>query len=374
VSDQLLRVSDLCSSVSAAGLSRVQALVDGHLLWFESEDAILAPAPEAFASAFLIPAAASNLALKIDAAIDIQWLNQAPAILKLVSNWWGVRKIQILAEPCAGVPCEAPGQSAQCFTGGVDSFYTLTTTTPPPNILVFGHGYDIPLTDQKRLDAFRPSLRETAAAFSARSVVIRSNLRSHPAFRQVSWEWSHGGALAALGHLLCNQVDKLIVPSSYPYHDEKPWGTHWDLDPLWSSSRLEVKHADATLRRNGKVREIVKHPVAMKGLRVCWENRSPTGNCSVCEKCVRTMLALHICGQLNCCQTFDLSVPIEQRLDALVVPAHLRNVYEELREEIDDRTVRDSVDRLIRRRESVGHKFVRRVRGVVRNLFASYGI
>ena len=248
--------------------------------------------------ALLIPAAASNRSLQIDEALDAAWLRHVPDVLKLLNSWWGLRPTRVIAESREVVPRMATRQIAQCFTGGVDSYYALATASPPPDLLVFAHGYDIELTDRQRLDAFRPSLTETAGAFKVRFIVIRSNLRLHPAYQRVSWEWTHGGALAALGHLLGDEVGRLVIPSSYPYHDAKPWGTHWNLDPLWSSSRLSVEHADATLRRNGKVREIVKHPVAMRGLRVCWENRSPTGNCSVCEKCVRTMLALHISGRL----------------------------------------------------------------------------
>jgi hypothetical protein len=366
VSKGVLQVSDLRSSTTAKGFSRVEATVDGELLWFESKDAVLAASPEAYASALLIPAAASNRLLQIDAAIDATWLNQVPDILRLLTSWWDIGQTHVLADTSDVSSRPAMEKSAQCFSGGVDSYYALATASPPPDILVFAQGYDIPLSDEHRLDAFRPSLEETAEAFNARPIVIYTNLRSHSVYKQVNWEWSHGGALAALGHLLGDEIGKLVVPSSYPYHDARPWGTRWDIDPLWSSSKMVVEHADATLRRNGKVREIVKHPVAMSGLRVCWENLGPTGNCSSCEKCVRTMLALHICGQLSRCETFDLSVPLDERLDALFAPTHLCSIYEELREDITDPTVLAAVDRLITRSRHTGKLHLRIARRIRR--------
>lgn len=143
-----------------------------------------------------------------------------------------------------------PGTTAQCFTSGVDSFYALITAKTPPGILVYAHGYDVDLTNQIRVEAFLPGLREVAASFGARAVLIATNLQEHSASQCVDIRRSHGGALAALGHVLAEEVERLVIPSSYPYHDPKPWGSHWDVDPLWSSQRLAViaRHSIARSR------------------------------------------------------------------------------------------------------------------------------
>jgi hypothetical protein len=217
-------------------------------------------------------------------------------------------------------------------------------------MLVFAHGYDIALADERRLTSFLPGLRETAAAYGAKAVVIRTNLKRHPALRRVKWAMSHGGALAALGHLLDNHINRLVIPSSHSQHYEGPWGSHWELDPLWTSSSVAVEHSDASLARDDKVRALGDQEIAMRYLRVCWENNSAAGNCSRCEKCVRTMLVLWMCGSLQHCKTFDLSVPIDARLDALsVAPLHWISHYEELRRRISDKRVGSALDRLLAR-------------------------
>ena len=345
-----MQVVGLTSRSTAAGVTRIEAIVDGEPLWFESGDVELRPSAEAYASALLIPAAVSGRSLEIEAPVDHAWLDHVPAILRLVNGWWNLGETRVIAERKVAPPNTGAEHYAQCFTGGVDSYYALVSAAAPPSMLVFAHGFDIELGDCRRLEAFIPGLQETAAAYNARPVVISTNLRKLSALRRVSWGHCHGGALAALGHLLSDEVNRLVIPSSYPYHDGKPWGTHWDLDHLWSSSSLAVEHADATLRRHGKVIEIAKFPLAMRHLRVCWENNAPTGNCSRCEKCVRTMLALWICGRLEDCQTFDQTQPVEACLDRLsVVDSHLLSIYEELRRSVTDPPVRTSVDRLIRR-------------------------
>jgi hypothetical protein len=75
-------------------------------------------------------------------------------------------------------------------------------------MLVFGHGYDIPLDDSVRLDAFLTGFRETATAFGTRSVLIATNLQQHRASEGVDLRRSHGGGLAALGHFLAEEVER----------------------------------------------------------------------------------------------------------------------------------------------------------------------
>jgi hypothetical protein len=340
-----MRIANLRSVRTDTGGGRVEADVDGEPLWFASEDATLTACSEAFASALLISAATRGEALEIDGPVDRSWLERTPAIIKLAKEWWQLPGTHVIAGNIIDRPRTQPGATAQCFTCGVDSFHALIHAKTPPAMLVYllthdrrAHGYII------------PAVRETAAAFGAKAVLIYSNLLTHGASRGSSFLNSHGGALAALGHLLSEDVERIVIPSSYPYHDPKPWGSHWDLDHLWSSRRLAVEHADATLRRDGKVRAIVDHEAARRYLHVC-TRRTYAGqsrNCSRCEKCVRTMIALAMCGRLDDCRTFDHMLPLECRVDGLaVLDPHLVSVYEELLCGIEDPKLRAAVERLI---------------------------
>ncbi|MGH7524210.1 MAG: hypothetical protein ACREK8_07885 [Gemmatimonadales bacterium] len=48
---------------------------------------------------------------------------------------------------------------------------------------------------------------------------------------------------------------------------------------------------------------MVRSPLAMANLRVCWMGKSDT-NCGRCEKCLRTLTAFELFGALDRCATF----------------------------------------------------------------------
>ena len=343
-----MRITNFRSFTSSTGGSRVEADVDGELLWYASDDATLAASPEAFAGAVLISAATRGEPLEIDAPIDRIWFERVPGIVRQAQQWWHLPGTQISAAEIVDVERTQSGATAQCFTCGVDSFYAFISARTPPGVLVYAHGFDIELRDRVRLDAFIGSFRQAAAAFNARSVLITTNLREHGASQGIDFRRSHGGALAAFGHLMVQEVERIVIPSSYPYHDPKPWGSHWDLDPLWSTRQVAVEHADATFRRGKKVAAIAGNKTVQRHLHVCTGFKTPTGNCSRCEKCIRTMIAFSMCGHLSDCSAFDQTVALADRIEALpILKPHLISIYEELVQGITDPQVKSPVMRLI---------------------------
>ncbi len=110
---------------------------------------------------------------------------------------------------------------------------------------------------------------------------------------------THGGVLAAVGHLLSDSFGHLVISSSISKDRDKPWGSHWRIDENWSSSNLRITHFGAEHQRNEKLIMIANEPLVRSNLRVCWENRSSSGNCSICEKCIRTRVALMMAGELE---------------------------------------------------------------------------
>lgn len=366
-----MKISNLSVIRENNGDSRVEAEVDGKKLWFSSKDIDLTDSPEAFVSCLLIPASSMNESLEIDASIDSVWLDNFSSLQNLLYEWWQLPKIELITDAFGAVQQAESytGKVAQCFTGGVDSFYELITTKTKPDILVFIHGFDIRLKDTRRLDAFLPGFYEIADFYGCKPVVVKTNYREHFALQSINWEWSHGGALAAIGHAMNNTVGKLVVPSSYVYDDSHPWGTHWQLDPLWSSSQLTLQHADATLRRYKKIEAIADNLLVQKYLRVCWENKTAEGNCSKCEKCVRTMIALEMCGQLESSKAFDLSVTLLKRIRRLPpLYPHLVPVYEILVSKIDDPELALEVEKLLLRSPLTRKPMRERMRQWKRNL------
>lgn len=345
------------------GTWSVSAEVEGQLLWFECNHAKLAVRPEAFLTAFFIPALHTSARLTIDAAVDPGWVEQTRQLLPIYNRWWDYR----LEHPVTRVRCtnrchDSAGSGeenvvAQCFTGGIDSFYSLLRGTHCTQHLLYVYGYDIPLEDRRRFRDLEDTLHAIAEATGRTPIVVRTNLRKHDLFRRVSWERTHGAALAAVGLLLENKITSLVIPSSYAYEHETPWGSHWDTDPLWARpAGVDIVHDHPTSRRD-KIFEIASVPLVQRHLRVCWQNLAPTGNCSRCEKCLRTMTTLEVCGHLHDYhRVFDTRTSLHRLLDGLRrIPPQLIFVWEDLATRNVSPPTRAAIQRLLRRSKLAAH-------------------
>jgi hypothetical protein len=192
--------------------------------------------------------------------------------------------------------------------------------------LVFVVGFDVPLGDVGRRQACLTSFDAVSRAVGATAVVVETNLREHPFFDSVNWERTHGGALAALGHLLSGRIGTLVVPATLNDDFQPPWGSHPRTDPLWSSETLAIEQHGTTLWRHEKLWRIQDESLVQAHLRVCWENLAPTGNCSRCDKCLITMMALRATGRLDRFTVFDPPRSLSDALDALPRTRFLRTI------------------------------------------------
>lgn len=313
-----LPISAIRTDSSPTG-HRVTACVGGADVWFECEDAALAPSLEAVVAAFLIPSLAlgAPLAAPPSLAAAPDFLNRLGTIRDVAARWWRYAPIPPDVTAAArAVPCR-PRRTALCFSGGADSFHTLLASGRRVDDLVFVHGFDIALDDTARAAACAEHVRAVARAAGARALVVRTNLRRHAIFRRAPWERTHGGALAALGHLLVDSVDTLLISASFPYRRWRAWGSHWELDPHWGGNGLTVEHVGAECSRVDKLRALANEPLAQAYLRVCWENRSPSLNCSRCEKCIRTQVILAALGVLDRFTAFEAPGTLVERVDAV---------------------------------------------------------
>jgi hypothetical protein len=350
---------------------RVSADIGGERIWFSTRDVELAPAPEALGCAALIPAAAAGRRLRIEAPLDPLWRANAAAVLDLIRVWWGYRGeppapdpgaasgVAPLARagvPAVGVSRDAPDaasaagtrRTALFFSGGVDSFHVLLRGGTPIDLLVMVQGFDFDLDDTIRAQDAERSLRIVAEHTGARSVFIRTNIKTHPHLSRVSWDRTHGSAMGAVAHLL-DGVDRVIIAPSLPGDRDIPWGSHPSLDPLWSSRRVAIVPGPPG-NRLSRLRSIAAEPLVRDHLRVCWRNATPKGNCGRCAKCVLAMLILEECGQLRHSRVFGDTQDLIARVDALRRTPDRSHTLQEL---LDDgrlppelaRAVRDLVRR-----------------------------
>ncbi|HXV52068.1 MAG TPA: hypothetical protein VD765_02475 [Solirubrobacterales bacterium] len=330
----------------------MSADVRGSELWFETADVELTASTEMFATALLPIAAGAGATIELEGALDPVWRRNAARILRVWNGWWGY-------EPAIDAIVKAPEaqlgrgpatlDTGLCFTLGVDSFYTLLRAPDELDALILAHGYDIPRADRARIDDARDSLVAVAEATGCRAVIVETNLREHPVGVQMDWERGHGGAIAAVGHACEGLIGRLLISSSYPYSNDQPWGSHFRTDQGWSSSRLQVEHYGADLRRAEKLGEIADEPLVQQHLRVCWEHRSSSANCGECEKCLRTMVSLVNHRALERFPGLPHDRLVE-RVDAIAAaPPAVLIVWETQHRMLRDRRLRRAVGRLIER-------------------------
>jgi hypothetical protein len=293
---------------------RVEALVGDDAVWFESQSELELPM-DAIVAAFLLPTWSRGAFLSLDGALSELLRNNLPAVATLLNEWWSVSGPLPLEPadtppPRGGILASRRRATGLMFSGGVDAFFSLLRGTVAPDALVFVDGFDIPLTDVARRDAAHDAVCEVADALGLPVLRVATNLREHALFASVPWDLTHGGALAAVGHSLRRQLSHLIVSSSDAFADDTGggYGSHFRLDPLWSSEQLAVLFEGATHRRSQKLLAIAGEPLVRQHLRVCWEHRTRDLNCGTCEKCIRTQLILVAHDQLQHFQTFRNTV------------------------------------------------------------------
>ena len=337
------------------GAWRVSATVGGDELWFESA-VPLQPSAEAFLSALLIPAMMRGQSLRTDDPVCGVWAGNVARARAIARRYWGFAGGEVTA-PTTSVNAGAQATGV-FFTGGVDSFHALLTNLETVGALIFVQGFDIPLTDQPRLDATARLLGHVADACNLRVLTIRTNLRQHPVFRRAHWgNHTHGAALGAVAQLLAPHVGHVLVASS---DVPPPHGSTVELDRCWSSAAVSVATAGPGVARLDKVAAIADHPLVHQELRVCWENRSAELNCGECEKCVRTQVQFAAAGaldRLTCFGTIDLPARIRGLWS---IPHHLAGQWADAQRALGPTPVGRAVRGLRYRtwRHSVGEKVV----------------
>jgi len=316
------------TSLRASGHSMVSACIDDQSIYFSSRDIALKPSAEALGSCLLLPALHAQRALNIHPEVCETWARQLSDIPSLVEPWWNYPRIELHLKPHRDLT-DRCRSSALAFSCGVDSFYSLLRYPRRIDAIISVLGFDVKLRDRSRSNALAASVRAVAAEHAIQPIVLSTNLRQHRLMKQAPWERTHGGALAAIGHLLSDSHGTFVISSSVRRINNQPWGSRWDLDPKFGSAALVVEHFGEQTARSFKLLEIAEEPIVRKHLRVCWEYRKAGTNCGICEKCIRTMLTLDLGGHLGHFHTFRNISRLAQSIeDCPNIPESLLEVYE----------------------------------------------
>ncbi|MCD4671676.1 MAG: hypothetical protein K8R77_03340 [Anaerolineaceae bacterium] len=213
------------------------------------------------------------------------------------------------------LPAEHAGQTCvTLFSGGVDSTFTLMSHLPDRRAdpafqakgALFIHGLDIPLQNQNSFAESLKIFNQQLALQGVEVIPCATNLHYFTS-GLLSWEIAHGGAIIGTGLVLDKLIGNLLIPSSYSLDELIPWGSSPLIDHLLSTETVKVSHHGATASRIEKVEAVSNWKPAQNFLRVCVDEkkRSAVNNCSKCEKCIRTMTMLEICGTLPAVKTFQ---------------------------------------------------------------------
>ena len=257
----------------------------------------------AILAATVMRAMAQHRPLHVAAPVSRRLVDGARAFMRVLHGW--LPELAEVALTTEGTAEEPPGSAtATFFSGGVDSFYTLLTQEATISHVLFIRGYDLSLERDHRLYATTlAAVRDVAAQLGKTMVPVASNIRLVLA-PFVSWDFAHGAALLSVA-LGLGGLGRVYVPGTHTRRDSFPWGSHPATDPLWSTEALEVIHDGGNeVTRVQKVQRLAESDVALRHLRVCFENRYAAYNCGRCGKCLRTMVNLEVAGALTRCQTF----------------------------------------------------------------------
>jgi hypothetical protein len=313
-------------------------------VWFRfpSEIGSLPNSGDPFLVGFLIPCMFVGEDLHIDAPISPRLFQSVQAIQNLIREWYpGFHLISTTrTERHKRIDTSKYPATGAFFSGGVDSVYTLVKHQTQISELILVHGFENPVQDEELLEVTLRSVLPTVQRFNKKLLVIHTNLRD----RTDQWIASlgrkfkgsffgfcyQGSILAAVGLCLQQKFDRIIIPSSYTYDNLIPYGTHPSLDPLWSTENLDFIHDGCMSSRLEKIKKIMAQAsFAAHRLQVCEYNKVGESNCCRCDKCIRTMLAIRLCGDLE--QSITFHHPLDLRLvRQMPYPKRWQNDYLEL--------------------------------------------
>jgi len=297
--------------------SRVGAGAWHDEIWFRLPPVRCVDAGSALLAATLPAAMYEGRELHVCAPVSARLMTHVEPLQALLNSWDPrLKPVTVHAEGTTHARCDPPAAADRAvgcaFTGGVDSLYTVLRGRHRLGALVFVHGFDIALRNRTLRRHVARRLRAAAGSLGIPLLEVSTNLKTF-SDRFVDWHLAFGGALAAVAMLLSDRFGEFLIAAGqcarFPL---LPDGAHPELNPLYSTDRLQVRAAGLDATRFEKVLAIAHDPVAMNSLRVCWRNPGNAYNCGRCEKCLRTLVSLEIAGAAQDCTTFGEALDLER--------------------------------------------------------------
>jgi hypothetical protein len=245
-----------------------------------------------FLAGVLIWAMRHGTDIALDAPVSPKLLANIDRIIAIFHSLSPADRRRIAVEAPAGPPSAPNPTTGAFFTRGVDSWYAVLEALgedpqdPPLSHLVFSPDFVSDLNSPELVREKTTATAKAAASTGLRFVEVRTNLKR-----------DFGGA-QLMSTALALGFERMLVPSGAMHGEIVRATTHPVLDHRFSTERTQIIHyGDAN--RLDKVARVARSRAALDTLRVCHHDGEADENCGRCEKCLRTMLQLHIAGALD---------------------------------------------------------------------------
>ena len=324
--------------------------------------------------------------IALDAPVSAEIKDGLTNSMKCLIEWHGGDRRVIPIEAPVKAEVLFPHRSSRAgalFSGGIDALAMvrdnqLNFAPDHPRriqdgILVYGV-----LQGENELD---PSFQNvvdavTEMAHDAGMELIQLYTNAYAHFRDLDRDFSfwrfeyHGSFLAAIAHAFVSRLSVASIASTYDFANLEPWGSHPLLDPLYSTTALQIRHENVALSRLEKIKLVGEWDVALKQLRVCNEKASyqeGNYNCGNCEKCVRTMTAFLALGMLHRIATFkQKDVTKEKLVDTCYLSdSYEVNCYRELIKPLENIGRQDLVEGI---EQIINRYYERDLKGTIKRL------
>ncbi len=265
-------------------------------VYFQTQDAYLEPSLEAFLALVILPAMKLGAGIAIpEGFVSKRFLEGMESIQQVFRSWKPkyspVDLKKISARPMTR---DQSGEEGVFFSAGLDSYYSFLTHLEDISSFVYLDGFDIPLREQSMRMRAIANCREIGRYFKKRAIIVETNARDFIE-KYVSWSYSHGSVMGAVGLLLMPQFERFYIAGAGNPADREPFGSHPDLDPNWGTEILEFIH-EAEVDKIDKCRLISNYDFALNTIHVCLRYPESGLNCGECEKCLRSQVYLESVG------------------------------------------------------------------------------